>query len=88
MLSGLFRNVWPLIKSGFQNLGRQAIKTGLNTAVDVVEGSTFRDAANRRIPEGINAFVSSQFPQSGSGKRRRRISKSKKHKKYKRDIFG
>ena len=92
VLSGLFRNVWPLIRNDLRSLGKQALKTGVNVANDVVAGSSFKDSARNRVPEGIKTFVSSQFGQSGSGKRKRRISVKRKKPKLKKrktakDIF-
>ena len=88
VLSGLFRNVWPLIRNGLKSLGLHTFKTGVDVANDVVAGSSFKESAKKRVPEGIKTFVSSQFGQSGSGKRKRRISlRFKRKKKSKRDIF-
>ena len=76
-LSGLFRRAMPFLKRGAKELGKRALHTGLTMANDMVEGSTFRDSAERRIPEGIKGFVASNFGQSGSGKRRRSISRNR-----------
>jgi len=90
MLSGLFRSVMPMIKRGLSFFGRQALKTGLEVANDVAEGQSWRDSASRRVPEGINQFVSSAgfTNQSGSGvrgrKRERALSIARKQKKKKR----
>lgn len=86
ILSGLFRNVWPMLRSGLHSFGKHAVKTGLNIANDVVDGNSVKGSAERRIPEGIKTFVSSQFNQSGRGKRRKRAGK-RTLKKVKRDIF-
>lgn len=86
MLSGLFKSVWPMIRSGLQRFGKHAARTGLNIAGDVVEGSSLRDSVEKRVPEGIKTFVSSQFNQSGRGKRKRLVVK-RSRKKSKRDIF-
>ena len=60
----------------------------MDVANDVVAGSSFKESTKKRVPEGIKTFVSSQFGQSGSGKRKRRISlRFKRKKKSKRDIF-
>ena len=77
-LSGLFRRAMPFLTRGAKSLGKQALRTGLNIANDVVEGSSFRDAAIRHVPEGLNRWKDSGFGQSGSGKRRRSIS-NKRH---------
>jgi len=81
--------------------GKHALKTGLEVAKDFEEGQTFRDFAQRSIPEGIKRFAANAnfSNQSGSGRvksiisRRRKRSKSKKKKgrkkrKISRDIFG
>ena len=86
MLSGLFRSALPLIRRIAPIFGKRALATGLNIANDMVEGSSFKDSASKRIPDGIKGFMSSQFNQSGSGKRRRHIKKLSK-KKRKKDIF-
>ena len=92
-LSGLFRRVMPFLSRGAKALGKTALRTGLDIANDVVEGSSFRDSASKRVPEGLKGFAASNFGQSGNGKRRRNIQRKvvkkrkptiKKHK----DIFG
>jgi len=103
MLSGLFRSAMPMIKRGLAFFGKHALKTGLEVANDVADGQTFRNSAQRRIPEGIKRIAAqANFSnQSGSGRarsrKRRRISHSKtaakktnkkKKKKSHRDIFS
>jgi hypothetical protein len=39
----------PLLKKGAKTLGRQALKTGLNIAVDVVQGRNIKQAAKSRL---------------------------------------
>ena len=87
VLSGLFRNVWPLIRNGLKSLGIHTFKTGVDVANDVVAGSSFKVSARKRVPEGIKTFVSSQFGQSGSGKRKRRFLLRYEKKKSRKDIF-
>ncbi len=89
ILRGLFRSALPLIKSGAKSLGEHALRTGLEIANDVADGSSFKESAKRRIPRGIKSFAQSYgfIPQSGSGKRRRRKTVATKRKKLKRDIF-
>jgi hypothetical protein len=100
MLSGLFRSAVPLIRRGLAKFGRHALKTGLEIANDVADGQSVKDAAKRRVGEGIKRFASQSFnsTQSGSGKRRRttrkatRKSTKKRRKKTKEsaieDIFN
>lgn len=89
-LSGLFRNAWPLIKTGAKAFGKQFLRTGLQIANDVVEGQELKDSSKRRIPEGIKAFTSSSdfTNQSGSGRKRRKRSLKRLTKRVKHDIFG
>ena len=87
MISGFFRRAFPFIFSGAKALGKQALKTGVNIANDVIDGKSLKESAGAHIPDGIKSFVSSNFGQSGSGKRRKRTSK-RKTKRRKKDIFG
>ena len=89
ILSGFFRNVWPLIQTGAKAIGKQALRTGLHIANDVAEGQKFTESTQRRIPEGIKEFVSSNnfTTQSGSGRTRRKRSLKRKAKRVKLDIF-
>jgi len=90
ILRGFFRNAWPLIQTGAKAFGKQALKTGLQIANDVVEGQNFVESSQRRIPEGIKAFVSSNNfnTQSGNGRKRRKRSLKGNTKRVKSDIFG
>jgi hypothetical protein len=90
ILSGFFRSAWPLIQTGAKAFGKQILRTGLQIANDVSDGNNFKDSSLRRIPEGIKAFTSSDSfkTQSGSGRRRRKRSLKRAHKKIKTDIFG
>ena len=42
VLSGLFRNVWPLISNDLKSLGLQTFKTGVDVTNDVFAGCLFR----------------------------------------------
>ena len=87
MISGFFRRAFSFIFSGAKALGKQALKTGVNIANDVIDGKSLKESAGAHIPDGIKSFVSSNLGQSGSGKRRKRTSK-RKTKRRKKDIFG
>jgi hypothetical protein len=39
----------PLLKKGAKTLGREALKTGLNIAGDVVQGRNIKQAAEARL---------------------------------------
>ena len=94
LLGGFFRSALPMLKRGLATFGKHALKTGLEIANDVVEGKSIKEAAKRRVPEGIKRFATSEnfINQSGSGRRRRkRIAAPPKRKAKKRsrrsDIF-
>ena len=91
LFSGLFRSAVPMIKRGLATFGKHALKTGLEIANDVVGGESLKQAARRRVPEGIKRFASSNnlINQTGSGRKRtkRRKRSHSKRRKFN-DIFG
>ena len=103
MLSSLFRSAIPMLKRGLATFGKHALKTGLEIAGDVADGSSFKDSAKARflptIVPGIKRFAEQEIfsKQSGSGKRRktrRKVSQRRRRnivrrrsRKTKKDIF-
>lgn len=57
ILSGLFKSAAPILKKGLSSLGKNALKTGISIAGDVLEGKQFGEAAKTRIPSGIKNLV-------------------------------
>ena len=49
IFGGLFKAAVPLLKKGAKTLGREALKTGLNLALDVMEGQNVKQAAKSRL---------------------------------------
>ena len=49
IFGSLFKSAVPLLKRGAKTLGREALKTGLNLASDVMEGQNATQAANIQI---------------------------------------
>jgi hypothetical protein len=49
IFGGLFKAAMPLLKKGAKTLGREALKTGLNIAGDVVQGRNIKQAAESRL---------------------------------------
>jgi hypothetical protein len=49
IFGGLFKAAIPLLKTGAKTLGREALKTGLNIAGDVVQGRNIKQAAQSRL---------------------------------------
>ena len=81
ILGSLLRRVLPFIKS----IAPHALRAGANVIQDVSDGTKWRAATVKRIPESIKDYV--QRKQTGSGVRRRKKS-IKKRKARKRDIFS
>ena len=92
LLSGFFRSALPMIKRGLATFGKHALKTGLEIANDVVEGESIKEAAKRRVPEGIKRFATTKnfISQEGSGRKRARRKKAAKRNKKRKydDIFN
>ena len=49
IFGSLFKSAVPLLKRGAKTLGREALKTGLNLASDVMEGQNVTQAAKSRL---------------------------------------
>ena len=49
IFEGLFKAAMPLLKKGAKTLEREALKTGLNIARDVVQGRNIKQAAKSRL---------------------------------------
>jgi hypothetical protein len=49
MFGGLFKAAMPLLKKGTKTLEREALKTALNIAGDVVQGINIKQAATSRL---------------------------------------
>ena len=79
------------IQSGAKAFGKKFLKTGLQVANDVVEGQTFNESGMKRVPEGIQSFVSSKIFNTQSGSRRKRPPPKRlikrPVKRAKKDIF-
>jgi hypothetical protein len=49
IFGGLFKAAMPLLKKEAKTIGREALKTGLNSAGDVVQGRNIKQAAKSRL---------------------------------------
>jgi hypothetical protein len=57
IFGGLFEAAMTLLKTGAKTLGREALKSGLNIAGDVVQGRNIKQAAEARLKStGQNLF--------------------------------
>lgn len=65
IIGSLFRRILPTLKA----FAPYALRTGATVLDDVSQGKSWKDAAIKRIPEGLEKFT---FRQTGSGTKRRR----------------
>lgn len=91
LLGGLFRRAMPFLKKGAALVGKQALRTGMNIADDVMSGQNIKTAAKRRLKSGgqqLGADVLKRV-QTGRGKikrnskQRKRVYKKKSRMKKK-----
>jgi hypothetical protein len=81
IIGSLFRRILPVLKA----FAPHALRTGADVLDDVSQGKSWKEAAIKRVPEGLEKFV---VGQTGSGKRKRQAKRDIVKKKRKRqDIF-
>ncbi len=66
--ASLFRSSLPFLKHGARVIGKEALRSGLGVASDVLDGQNWKDSAVSRLKPGISRVI--QRMQTGSGKRR------------------
>ena len=97
VFGGLFKAAMPLLKKGAKTLGREALRTGLNIAGDVVQGKNVKQAAQSRLKMAGKDLVNKAIgyagppgertikrPANGKGRRRRQT----RQRNTSNDIFG
>jgi len=97
IFGSLFKSAVPLLKRGAKTLGREALKTGLNIAEDVVAGKNLKQAAKSRLKStGQNLLQKAIIGVGPPGERTiKRAAKRKKPRRRQtklrntsKDIFG
>lgn len=97
IFGSLFKSAVPLLKRGAKTLGREALKTGLNIAEDVVAGKNLKQAAKSRLKStGQNLLQKAIIGVGPPGERSiKRAAKRKKPRRRQtklrntsKDIFG
>ncbi len=91
LLGGLFRKAVPLLKKGATMIGKQALRTGIGIADDVMAGHYIKTAAKRMIKAGTKQLGSDVLRrvQTGRGRGRprkkapRRVNKKRKQQHQK-----
>jgi len=73
VISGLFRRVVLLfLKKNKKTFIRNASRTGMEVADDVLEGESLKGSVKKRLPQGIKRTAGDVDWQTGSGFRKRR----------------
>ena len=57
IFAGLFKAAMPLLKKGAKTLGREALKTGLNIAGDVVQGRNIKQIFEKKLWRGVSINI-------------------------------
>ena len=79
ILKGLYRWAVPHLSSGMKAVGREALKSGLNVAQDVLEGQDLKDSTLKRVNEAGKKLANSQDTpgaQTGQGRKRKAPAKN------------
>lgn len=74
-LGDILRGLWRRIVPVFKSFAPQVLRAGANIVEDVAGGKSWKEAAFQRVPEAISRVTSGEKPQSGSGRRRKRIKR-------------
>lgn len=91
LFRGLFRSALPLMKRGIKTIGKEALKSGVLVAHDVISGESPRNAVKKRMTNAVSKILGNN--QKGSGIRKRKRSTRKqssskvKRRRMSHDIF-
>jgi len=88
ILSGFVRRlVLPFFQTNAKSMLKNAAKTGIEVADDVIEGRSFVDSVKKRVPAGIKRGVEDIVFQSVPAKRQRGPVR-RQPRRRRRDIFS
>ena len=86
--SGFVRRlVLPFFQTNAKSMLKNAAKTGMEVADDVIEGRSFVDSVKKRVPAGIKRGVEDIVFQSVPAKKQRGPIRRQQRRK-RRDIFS
>jgi len=90
ILGGFVRRlVLPFFKANAKSMLKNAARTGIEVADDVIQGRNFKDFVKNRVPAGIKRGIEDIAFQSPPVKRRRGGTKSNtRAREYRRDVFA
>ena len=84
MLRSLTKFALPFLKKGAKAVGKQAKKTGMNIAQEVMLGQNIKKAAKRHLSQGLTDLITQQ----GRGQPRRRKRRGPPGERLKRRKFA
>ena len=92
ILGGFVRRlVLPFFQTNAKSMLKNAAKTGMEVADDVIEGRSFVDSVKKRVPAGIKRGVEDIVFQSvpqREPRRRPQQQQRRRRRQYRRDIFS
>jgi hypothetical protein len=96
IFGGFFKAAMPLLKKGAKALGREALKTGLSIAGDVVQGRNIKQTAKSRLKstgqnllqKAMDTVRSPGRAMKGPAKRKKTRRRQPKQRSISNDIFG
>ena len=92
ILGGFVRHlVLPFFQTNAKSMLKNAAKTGMEVADDVIEGRSFVDSVKKRVPVGIKRGVGDIVFQSvpqREPRRRQQQQQRRRRRQYRRDIFS
>lgn len=81
-LGGLFRSIFPFLKSGLKAVGKEALSTGFGVLRDTVSGRSLKESLTDRIQKAgtnlTNKAVNKIGTMTGSGYKRKRKARTGK----------
>lgn len=90
-IGSFFKSLFTKALPFLQRTAAAALRTGAQVFDDVREGKKVKESLKQRVPETIKDVGMSILNQSGSGSRKRKITKSRisrRSKKHRKDIFS
>jgi hypothetical protein len=95
-IGDIFKNIWRFFFPVLKTLAPHALRAGANIVDDVSSGNSWKDSTFKhgssvlkQIPAAISAGVAARNNQSGSGFRRKKVTKKRRGKKRRKlDIFS
>jgi len=89
ILGGFVRRlVLPFLKTNAKSMLKNAARTGMEVADDVIQGRKFTDSVKNRVPAGIKRGIEDIAFQSPTVKRRRGTKSNRQRRGHRRDIFA